>query len=103
MSGRRRAGPMPPPSPARHSRSPRPQEPPRYSARRRTLHTGTDLLTDKKKQRLETLFATDEHLQVEATWGVYQPMIAAQGEPRSGAMSSCDNSSTRSAAAFPPP
>jgi len=28
VSGRRRAGPMPPPSPARHSHSPRPQEPP---------------------------------------------------------------------------
>jgi hypothetical protein len=57
---------------------------PLYSARRRTLHTGTDLLTDKKKQRLETLFATDEHLEVEATWGVYQPMIAAYREPGAG-------------------
>ena len=53
---------------------------PLYSARR-TLHTGTDLLTDKQKQRLETLFAADEHVEVEATWGVYQRMIAAYREP----------------------
>jgi transposase len=53
---------------------------PLYSARR-TLHTGADLLTDKQKQRLETLFATDEHVEVEATWGVYQRMIAAYREP----------------------
>src|SRR5450756_1066624 len=48
---------------------------------RRTLHTGTDLLTDKQKQRLETLFASDDHVEVEATWAVYQRMIAAYREP----------------------
>jgi len=48
---------------------------------RRTLHTGSDLLTDKQKQRLEALFAVDEHVQVEATWGIYQRMIAAYREP----------------------
>ena len=53
---------------------------PLYSARR-TLHTGTDLLTDKQRHRLETLFADDEHVQVEATWGVYQQMIAAYRDP----------------------
>ena len=53
---------------------------PLYSARR-TLHTGTDLLTDKQKLRLDTLFADDEHVQVEATWGIYQRMIAAYREP----------------------
>ena len=41
---------------------------PLYSARR-TLHTGADLLTDKQRGRLSALFATDEHVQVEATWG----------------------------------
>jgi transposase len=53
---------------------------PLYSARR-TLHTGAGLLTDKQKDRLSRLFAADEHVQVEATWGVYQRMIAAYREP----------------------
>ena len=50
-------------------------------ATRRVLHTGSDLLTDKQKQRLEALFAVDEHVQVEATWSIYQRMIAAYREP----------------------
>ena len=53
---------------------------PLYRARR-TLHTGADLLTDKQRQRLDALFADDEHVQVEATWGVYQRMITAYREP----------------------
>ena len=53
---------------------------PLYAARR-TLHTGADLLTDKQKDRLHGLFAVDEHVQVEATWGIYQRMIAAYREP----------------------
>lgn len=53
---------------------------PLYSARR-TLHTGTDLLTDKQADRLRALFAGDEHVQVEATWGIYQRMITAYREP----------------------
>src|SRR5215211_1534605 len=53
---------------------------PLYNARR-TLHTGADLLTDKQQQRLADLFASDEHVQVEATWGIYQRMIAAYREP----------------------
>ena len=53
---------------------------PLYRARR-TLHTGTDLLTDKQRKRLSALFATDEHVQVEATWGIYQRMVAAYREP----------------------
>jgi transposase len=53
---------------------------PLYSARR-TLHTGANLLTGKQKDRLHALFATDEHLEVEATWGIYQRMIAAYREP----------------------
>jgi transposase len=44
---------------------------------RRTLHTGTDLLTDKQADRLRKLFADDRHVEVEATWGIYQRMIAA--------------------------
>jgi transposase len=53
---------------------------PLYAARR-TLHTGADLLTDKQRQRLTALFATDEHAEVEATWGVYQRLIAAYRDP----------------------
>ena len=36
-------------------------------ASQRNLHTGADLLTDRQKTRLNVLFATDEHVQVEAT------------------------------------
>jgi transposase len=53
---------------------------PLYRARR-TLHTGTDLLTDRQRQRLTALFAVDEHVQVQATWGIYQRMIGAYREP----------------------
>ncbi len=53
---------------------------PLYSARR-TLHTGADLLTDKQKDRLVALFKLDEHVEVEATWGIYQRMITAYREP----------------------
>jgi transposase len=52
---------------------------PLYRARR-TLHTGTDLLTDRQRQRLTALFAVDEHVQVQATWGIYQRMIGAYRE-----------------------
>jgi transposase len=48
---------------------------------RRTLHTGADLLTDKQTQRLQGLFAVDAHVEVEATWGIYQRMITAYREP----------------------
>ena len=53
---------------------------PLYAARR-TLHTGADLLTDKQKGRLLALFSAEEHVEVEATWGIYQRMIAAYREP----------------------
>lgn len=53
---------------------------PLYTARR-ALHTGADLLTDRQKDRLAALFASDAHVEVEATWGVYQRMIAAYREP----------------------
>ena len=44
---------------------------------RRILHTGADLLTDTQQRRLDELFADDRHVEVEATWGVYQTMISA--------------------------
>ena len=53
---------------------------PLYRARR-TLHTGAGRLTDKQHLRLSTLCATDEHVAVEATWGIYQRMVTAYREP----------------------
>ncbi|WP_418275718.1 ISL3 family transposase [Isoptericola jiangsuensis] len=53
---------------------------PLYRARR-TLHTGSSLLTDKQHARLEALFAVEEHIEVEATWGIYQRMISAYRHP----------------------
>src|SRR5690606_25906827 len=47
---------------------------PLYAARQ-TLHT--DLLTDKQTDRLAELFAADQHVEVEATWSIYQRLIAA--------------------------
>ena len=49
---------------------------PLYTSRR-TLHTGAGLLTDKQTSRLNELFANDQHVEVEATWGIYQRMVAA--------------------------
>jgi transposase len=53
---------------------------PLYAARR-TLHTGAGLLTERQHARLVTLFAAEEHVEVEATWGIYQRMIGAYREP----------------------
>lgn len=53
---------------------------PLYAARR-TLHTGADLLTAKQERRLDALFALDAHVEVEATWGIYQRVIAAYRAP----------------------
>jgi len=44
---------------------------------RRVLRTGSDLLTDRQRQRLIAVFATEQHVEVEATWGVYQRIVAA--------------------------
>ncbi|GAA2197071.1 ISL3 family transposase [Sinomonas flava] len=53
---------------------------PLYRARR-TLQTGADLLTETQQERLAKLFAGEEHVQVEATWGIYQRMVAAYRHP----------------------
>ena len=47
----------------------------------RTLSTGADLLTDQERQRISALFADEKHLDVEATRGVYQAMVAAYRDP----------------------
>lgn len=48
---------------------------------RRVLHTGADLLTDKQVIRLKAVFASDAHVEVEATWGIYQRIVAAYRHP----------------------
>ena len=54
---------------------------PLYRARR-TLHTGADLLTDKQSRPTRRPCSPiDEHVEVEATWGIYQRMIAAYRQP----------------------
>ena len=53
---------------------------PLYRARR-TLHTGSDLLTDKQADRLRALFADDRHVEVEATWAIYQRIVTAYRDP----------------------
>jgi transposase len=44
---------------------------------RRVLRTGADLLTDRQHQRLTAVFAIEAHVEVEATWGIYQRIVAA--------------------------
>ena len=48
---------------------------------RRVLRTGEALLTDRQRQRLTAVFADERHVQVEATWGIYQRLIAAYRNP----------------------
>ena len=43
--------------------------------------TPAPLLTPRQTARLDTLFADDAHVEVEATYGVYQQMITAYREP----------------------
>ncbi|AOG27549.1 ISL3 family transposase [Cutibacterium avidum] len=47
-----------------------------YQARR-LLHTGLDLLRPRQIERLEDLFACDDHVGVEVTWSVYQQLVSA--------------------------
>jgi transposase len=54
---------------------------PLYSSRT-TLMAGADLLTDRQRARINALFEPLEHAVVEATWGVYQDMIAAYRDPK---------------------
>lgn len=53
---------------------------PLYRARR-TLRTRLELLTPRQRGRLEAVFANDAHVAVEATWQVYQHIIAAYADP----------------------
>lgn len=42
---------------------------------RRTLLTGTDILADKQSKRIKYLFAIEAHVEVEATWSIYQRVV----------------------------
>lgn len=48
---------------------------------RRVLRTGADLLTDKQHARLAAVFADERHIDVQASWGVYQRIVAAYRNP----------------------
>lgn len=48
---------------------------------RRTLRTRYPLLSTRQKARLETVFADEDHLAVELSWGFYQRLIAAYAHP----------------------
>jgi transposase len=48
---------------------------------RRTLRTRLELLSERQKTRLETVFADEEHTAVEVTWRVYQQIIDAYAHP----------------------
>jgi transposase len=48
---------------------------------RRVLRTGAELLTDRQQARLTAVFATEGHVEVEATWAVYQRIVAAYRDP----------------------
>jgi transposase len=48
---------------------------------RRVLRTGVELLTDRQRRRLTAVFTVEAHVAVEATWSVYQRIIAAYRKP----------------------
>jgi hypothetical protein len=45
------------------------------------LRTGAELLTDRQRHRLSAVFADEAHVEVEATWGIYQRIAAAYRDP----------------------
>ncbi len=64
----------------------------------RVLRTGTELLTDRQHARLQAVFADEAHVQVEATWGIYQRIVTAYRNPdRTAAKAASRPSSTQSA------
>ena len=65
---------MVPLRPARDEGRPALPDTPHPAHRREAAHRPATL-------RLEALFAAEEHVEVEATWGIYQRMIAAYREP----------------------
>ena len=53
----------------------------RFRSIRRVLRTGAGLLTDKQRDRFTAVFAVEAHVQVEATWGIYQRIVTAYRHP----------------------
>ena len=45
------------------------------------LRTGAGLLTERQHQRLAVVFADNTHVQIEATWGIYQRIVTAYRHP----------------------
>ena len=78
---RRRARRLPPPRPAGHARPPRPRQATRSTRPAAPCTPAPGCSPTSSTTRLDALFADDEHVEVEATWGVYQRMIAAYREP----------------------
>jgi transposase len=48
---------------------------------RRVLRTGVALLTDRQHARLCAVFADEQHAEQQATWGIYQRIVAAYRHP----------------------
>ena len=48
---------------------------------RRVLRTGTELLTTRQRAKLTAVFNNEEHVEVEATWGIYQRIVTAYRNP----------------------
>lgn len=46
-----------------------------------TPSTGAGLLIDKHTARFNAVFAIEEHVEVEVTWGIYQRIVPAYREP----------------------
>jgi transposase len=69
---------------------------------RRALRTGADLLTDRQHQRLSAVFTDERHVEVEATWGIYQRIVAAyRNHDRAAAKTELANIITAISAAVP--
>ena len=54
---------------------------PLYGARR-TLRTGADLFSESQDRKLTRVFPSDEHVEVEATWAIYQKIVAVYRHPK---------------------
>ena len=79
-----RPGPLPTPRPAEPARPPRPGEGPALPGPAHTAHRREPAHRQADRPAHGTVRPVvhgDEHVEVEATWGVYQRMIAAYREP----------------------
>ena len=79
--GRRRPGPVPPPGPAGPSTATAAARATRSTAPGGPCTPAPTCSPTSRRDRLDALFADDDHVEVEATWGIYQRMIAAYREP----------------------